>query len=280
MAAPDLPLAGLEVLVTRPSERADALIEAIRAAGGRVRHQPLLELVGLDPEQDADVWRRTDEVLRRLDCCQRAVVVSASAVHYGLAWIGRHWPSLPPLRWYAIGTATAAALAEYGITATSVSGSMTSEELLALPELQWLHGERVLLLRGVGGRETLAETLRDRGAVVEYAECYRRRNPVLGERERAGLWQPVADAVCVNSGETLANLWHHLPEQGQRLYRQRPLLVPSERVAAQARLLGFEQVLVAANAGTEATLAALRQLVAQRPDPAGHCGSRRIPDSD
>lgn len=284
MATPEPTLAGLEVLVTRPAERADTLVEAIRAAGGRARHRPLLEIVALDRGTDADIWRQTDEKLRALDRYQRVIAASVSAVHYGLAWIGRHWPLLPPLRWYAIGTATAAALAERGVAATAVTGSMTSEELLALPELQRLAGERALLLRGVGGRELMAETLRARGAAVDYAECYRRRNPALGDNERAALWQPAADVVCVNSGETLANLWHHLPEPGRRLYRQRPLLVPSERVAEQARGLGCERVLVAANAGTEATLAALRELAAQQVGHGAHAGSQsgstRIPHSD
>ena len=97
--------------------------------------------------------------------------------------------------------------------------------------MQQITGERVLILRGVGGRETLAQTLRARGAEVDYGECYRRVRPQLSAAERAALWQPPADAVCVNSGETLANLWDYLPEPARQLYHRLPLLVPGERVA-------------------------------------------------
>ena len=34
-----------------------------------------------------------------------------------------------------------------------------------------------MVFRGVGGRELISDTLTERGAVVEYAECYRRVRP-------------------------------------------------------------------------------------------------------
>jgi len=66
--------------------------------------------------------------------------------------------------------------------------------------------------------------------------------------------------VCVNSAETLAHLWQYLPEPARQLYRQRPLLVPSARVAQAARSLGFMKVAVAANAGNAATVSALQDI--------------------
>jgi uroporphyrinogen-III synthase len=251
-------LAGKTILVTRPAGRADDLTIAIEAAGGSVRHIPLLELVPLDRVADAEQWLHTRECVAHLGRYERVIAVSVNAVDYGLDWIMRNWQErVPPqIRWYGIGAATVAALAGWNIDAQGAA-DMTSEALLALPELQQVKGEQFLILRGVGGRETLAQTLRARGAEVDYAECYRRRRPQLDTVQQTALWQPPADAVCVNSGETLANLWEYLPEPARRLYHRVPLLVPGERVAQQARALGFERVVVAANAGTAATLAAL-----------------------
>lgn len=252
-------LGGLTVLVTRPAGRADALLAAIRAAGGEPRHVPLLAVVPLDPAEDAAVCAQTRRRVMDLDRYRRVIAISVNAVHYGVDWIAQYWPQLPVgIDWYGIGAATVAALTERDIAARSAADNST-EGLLALPELQHPEGERILILRGVGGRETLAQTLAARGARVDYAECYRRRQPQLDSARRAALWQPPADVVLVNSGETLVNLWHYLPEPGRRLYCARPLLVPSARVAAQARALGFARVLVAADAGTAATLAALQK---------------------
>lgn len=254
-------LCGLSVLVTRPEGRADELVAAIRAAGGAARHVPLLAVAALDEKADADIIAATRERVRELDRYRRVIAVSVNAVHYGLHWIAASWARLPAgIDWYGIGAATAAALAEHGIAARCAGGDMTTEALLARPEFRRLDGESVLILRGVGGRETLAAELAARGAKVDFAECYRRRDPELSDVQRAALWQPAADAVCVNSAETLTHLWQYLPEPARRLYRQRPLLVPSARVADAARALGFERVVVAANAGTAATVTALQDI--------------------
>jgi uroporphyrinogen-III synthase len=103
----------------------------------------------------------------------------------------------------------------------------------------------------------LAAVLRERGAQVDYAECYRRIEPTLDANQRAQLQGMAFDAICVNSNETLQNLWQCLQPAGHKIARHRALIVPSLRVAEAARKLGFARVITAANAGTEATLAAL-----------------------
>lgn len=254
-------LAGLSVLVTRPEGRADELVAAIRAAGGEARHVPLLAVAPLDAVRDAAIIEATHRRVRELALYQRVIAVSVNAVLYGLAFIDAAWPRRPAhLAWYGIGAATAAALTERGAIAQAGSGAMTTEALLERADFQRLDGERILILRGVGGRETLAGALAGRGASVDFAECYRRCDPALDETRRSALWRPAADAVCVNSAETLAHLWQYLPQPARQLYQQRPLLVPSERVAQAARVLGFTKVVVAANAGTAATVSALQDI--------------------
>jgi uroporphyrinogen-III synthase len=252
----------LSVLVTRPSGRADALVAALADAGFSVRHVPLLSVAPLDPAADADIYQRTKALLLNLDNYQRVIAISVNAVHFGIEWLADYWPQWPlGVRWYGIGAATAEALAQYGITAIEPGGNQNTESLLALPAFADLSGERVLILRGVGGRETLAQALRARGARVDYAECYRRLPPQLDAREAAALWQPPADAVCLNSAETLQHFWQLLPPAAQARYRDVAMIVPSARVATQARELGLRRVIVAANAGSRATVEALQQLI-------------------
>lgn len=259
-------LQGLHVLITRPRGRGETLAAAIQAAGGHVREVPLLAVEPLDPQTDAAIRAATETRLRQLDRYDAVIAISINAVQFGLQWASQFWPQWPQaLHWYGIGAATAEALAAWGTSAAAPAHGMNTEALLALPALQQIEGRRFLILRGVGGREALAAQLRARGAVVDYAECYRRIAPVLDAETRARLSEPV-DAICVNSAETLANLWNNLPWDRLPLdcaarVRAQALIVPSARVAERAAELGFSRVVVAANAGTAATLAALQSLL-------------------
>lgn len=257
-------LQSLRVLITRPQGRADALIEAINAGGGTAVHIPLLAVTALDEQRDGAICAETSQRLRTLDSYQRVIAISVNALHFGMPWIKKFWSSVPPhIVWYGIGAATIAAFADYGITARgsdTISPAMTSEALLATNDLRQLDGERILILRGVGGREQLATVLRERGAQVDYAECYRRCEPVLNAEQRAQLQAMAFDAISVNSQETLHNLWQCLQPSARELACRRALIAPSVRVATAAQQLGFKQVITADNAGTQATLAALMKV--------------------
>ena len=269
------PLAGLRVLVTRPPGRADELIAAIESAGGSAVHIPLLLVTPLNADRDAEIFAQTRQRILDLDRYRRVIAISVNAAQYGLEWIDNYWPQLPSgIAWYGIGAATVAALAQRDIVAQSDStpdkntpdknmkAAMNSEALLALPALQHIDGERILILRGVGGRETLASVLRERGAQVDYAECYRRTEPNLSAAQQAQLQALDIDAICANSQETLQNLWQCLTPAARPRAQHCALIVPSARVAAAAHALGFARVVAAANAGTPATLDALRGIAA------------------
>jgi uroporphyrinogen-III synthase len=256
-------LHGLRVLVTRPRGRSETLAGAIRDAGGCVTEVPLLAVEPLDPQRDGDTIARTSNQLRALDRYDAVIAISVNAVELGLRWAAAYWPQWPAgLRWYGIGAATAEALAQWHAPVEPAAAGMNTEALLALPTLQQIAGQRFLILRGIGGRETLALRLRERGAEVDYAECYRRTEPVLDAADRQRLAAPF-DAICVNSAETLANLWNNLPAEAQPRVCTQALIVPSERVAERAAALGFTRTIIATNAGTPATLAALASLKAQ-----------------
>ena len=261
MGTADKPLQALRVLVTRPQGRADALVAAIAARGAEVVHIPLLAVEPLHAQNDATICTAMTQRIRELDQYHRVIAISVNALHFGVPWIEKYWSSLPPhIVWYGIGAATLATYAEYGIAAHGGGAAMNSEALLALPDLQSLHGERILILRGVGGREQLAAVLRERGAQIDYAECYRRVEPVLDADQRAQLQGMAFDAICVNSNETLQNLWQCLQSAAQQCARERTLIAPSARVADAARSLGFTRIVTADNAGTEATLMALMKV--------------------
>ncbi len=252
------------ILITRPAGRADDLCAAIAAQGGSAVHIPMLAVAALDPQHDAEICARTAQQIAALASYQRVIAISVNAVHCGLQLIAaRHaLTELPSgIAWYGIGSATIAEFARHGIRARGGSAAMSSEALLALPELHAVAGQSILILRGVGGRETLAASLRARGAKVDYAECYRRVAPQLDSKQTTQMQANQFAAVCVNSAETL----HHLVElvagtDALIQLQHSALIVPSARVAEEAAGLGFTRVKTAVNASTAATMQALGEI--------------------
>ena len=197
--------------------------------------------------------------LRELDQFDHIIFISGNAVRSGMAWIAPYWPRLPQgPNWYAVGAATARLLLPYGIKAYVPEHEMTSEGLLALPQLQQLAGQRVLLVKGEGGRGALSQALGHRGGRVEELICYCRVAPEMapGELSRCLLqWNIML--VMISSGEGLANMLALLSPAETTKFSHITFLVPSQRVAQIARQAGFSSVLIAENASDSAMLRAL-----------------------
>ncbi len=257
-------LAGKGILVTRPREQAAPLLERLQAAGARPLLFPSIEIA--PPEDTA----RLQDVIERLAQFDWAIFISPSAVD--MAWpaiesrLGQ-WPSQVKIA--AVGPGTARALQRHGIGQVRLpeQGS-DSEALLALGEFQQPAGRRVVIFRGQGGREWLAETLRERGAWVEYAECYRRRLPAADPAPILAAWQRGGiDAVSVTSAEGVRNLFALLGEAGREWLCATPMFVPHARIAEAARALGVRQVQVTAT-GDEGLLKSMNEWFAhEQPRP-------------
>lgn len=244
------------VLVTRPQGQGGALRVALEAAGCNAYSQPLLELRALPRLSPAQRQHLID-----LDLYQHVIFVSGNAVNFGMDCIEDYWPQIPQgLTWYAVGDATAARLGEFGIEANTPGTNMSSEGLLALPGLQSVAGQRILIIKGEGGRATLRDELGRREAKVEELACYRRCCPEMAAGELAARlrrWR--IQLIMISSGEGFGNLQALLSPQETTKFRKLVLIVPSERVAEMARAGGFQQILIAENASDTAMISALEE---------------------
>lgn len=259
------PLAGLMVLVTRPTGQSAGLIRLIEAAGGRALPLPLLDIA---PVED---HRAAAELLGRRNYWDWLIFVSANAVRFALAMDAWHGFRPDRTRIAAVGAATARALADAGIRVDLIpKPQFNSESLLAGPELSEVAGKKILIVRGVGGREHLAEVLRERGAETAYAELYRRIPVVWNGSASLALWREgKVDAVVVTSGEALAALSCLMGETGAELRARTTLAVIGSRLAGLAREQGWPRVAAAAEAtdqGIADTLIRLRRDGEIRPD--------------
>jgi len=242
----------LGVLVTRPAHQAGTLCDRITAAGGRPVCFPLLAICDLTdtPEVSARLARLADY--------QLAIFISPNAVTLGLHAISRQGPLPPTLKLATVGKGSARSLQQILGRAPDIVPAQRydSEGLLAHPALQQVAGQHVLILRGEGGRELLADTLRQRGAMVDYVELYRRECPPPEVAESD--WLKKTDIITVTSGEALQNLVALTEETDRPMLLAKPLLVVSERTATLARDLGFTQsAILSESAGDDAIVQAL-----------------------
>lgn len=242
--APGGALNGRHVVITRPLQQAQALAQAIRAAGGLPVSFPLLRIRAIDETQRPALQAALRELLN--GAYQLAIFVSPNAIHHGFAELralGGDWPYQLPIA--VVGKGSEQALSMEGIASSQIiapSERFDSEGLLALPPLQQMRGKRVLILRGDGGRELTARTLRARGAVVDCIPCYHREAPTQDPAELMQLWQTgQLDALTLTSSEGLRYLHELLDERGREYLRRTPVFAPHARILEQARALGMLQ---------------------------------------
>ncbi len=234
-------LNGAHILVTRPAHQAENLSRSIEEWGGVAVRFPTLAIV---PLADSCTIQNT---LAHLDRYQWLVFISANAVTMHSYYSDSVKIELfKSVRIAAIGKATAQALALAGLSVDLVPESgYNSEALLAMPQMQQMNGQSCLIVRGEGGREELATTLRSRGATVEYLDVYKRIIPALdGSQVSLLLAQEKLDVITATSGDALQNLFIMLEKKNHQQLFEVPLVVISNRIRQIAADMGFKRIAV------------------------------------
>ncbi|MDD2738512.1 MAG: uroporphyrinogen-III synthase [Methylomonas lenta] len=247
-------LNGAWVLVTRPVAQAEKLCKLITQQNGQALHFPTLEIQPLKVD---------GELIEKALHCDWLIFTSTNAVDFALRALSGKMTRLHALKLAAVGKATANALQEVGLKVACVPETeFSSEGLLAESAMHRVSSQRVMIVRGLGGREKLAQTLRSRGADVDYLEVYRRNLPDV---DSSLLIQHVQDgqlqASTVTSAEGLQNLLTMLDKETVVLLQKIPLVVVSDRLKQLAQQLGFAYVIVSKQPTDAAILETLTTLL-------------------
>jgi uroporphyrinogen-III synthase len=256
------PLAGVAVVVTRPRAQAVGFAAMVSAAGATPILLPALEIEPV--ELDAAARERLAP-----DAFDWAIYTSANAVTHSLRQLPR------PVRAHvaAIGRATARVLEELGLAVHAVpAGPSESEGLLALAPFDAPSGQRILIVKGEGGRTLLREALTRRGAEVTTADVYRRVPARPDPAALAALRRACGEVrvvVAATSAESLAALLAAVPDASLPRLRDAELLVPGGRIADAARAQGWRGALIVATGAEDAAMAAA--LLGAGEGPIGAC---------
>ena len=249
-------LTGIGIAITRPIDQAKKLSALITQAGGMPILFPLIEITPLND------YGQFDAVINDIKDYDWAIFISSNAVQNGMPRLLKQ--GIPPnLKFAAIGPVTASELQSFGVKDVLTPLShvqdgdeskvrFDSESLLALPEMTNVFSKKILIIRGVGGRDVLAETLKARGAQVTFAECYQRINPQTNCDLLAQLWaEKKLHGIVVTSSEAMRHLLD-LADNSEWL-KNVILFVNHARIAELPSKKGFK-VIVADELGDDAML--------------------------
>jgi len=253
----DLALQGANILVTRPPHQAEALCRLIESHGGNAIRFPSMDITSVETDD------RLAGCMSTIADYDIAIFISANAVDFGLNLVSS-WP--PKTAIAAIGEASARALQRHGLRVTlQPKNRYNSEALLELPEMQAVAGKRILIFRGVGGREHLAEQLSERGASVDYAECYQRVMPQPSSDQRLALnklcQRGELHAITATSNESLQNLFNLFDKEHRTCLKQATIIGVSQRLIDVAQSLGLPKPRIAPQASD---MAIVDELIAWR----------------
>lgn len=246
------------ILITRPIDEPKKLLSQLQQIGVKGILFPTLSIELLPKDEIL-------AALQTIESCQKIIVTSqyatqqihkiAQLTEYLTAWHAD---------WFAVGRKTSDGLSAWSIT-TPAENQETSEGLLALPAFQNVRGQRILILKGEGGRDYLVQSLQARGAIVHYLNLYRRKLPFEDETFDKGrenvrqlLKSRAIQAIHITSAEGLQNLHRLLPEI--KNYLTIPVIVPSQRVYEIAEKQGHQKIILAKNASDAALLAEMKML--------------------
>jgi uroporphyrinogen-III synthase len=234
----------VRIIVTRPAAQAAEWVADLQAHGLLAVALPL---IGIAPVEDASALRAAWSALagRRL-----VTFVSPNAAQHffahrpaGMAWPGNVLAGSP-------GPGTTRALVALGVPPAQVvapaaeAAQFDSESLWEQLRGRDWGDAQVLVVRGDGGRDWLADQLRGAGAQVTHVTAYRRIAPRLGAAEQtvltAALNEPAAHLWLFSSSEAIDNLAQLVPTGTE--WRPSRALATHPRIALRARQLDFGHV--------------------------------------
>lgn len=257
------------IVITRPSGQARQLLEALQAsllksgftkeAFPQIISLPLLTIA---PRGDVTLLEQITQSLKNADL---AIFVSPNAIECTMRLLEQSWQDLTdkPVPVGVMGGSSMAALKNHGIGVESHSTKVIlpqnnaqwdSEGLWAeLQKLNWDWAtKKAIIFKGEGGRDWLAETLKQAGAQVEAFSVYARVPLDLN----SPAWNDIHEMDFSKS------LWLLTSSEAVRYLGQAKLpldlataICPHHNIADAAEQIGFGEVLTC-EPGDEALIAA------------------------
>lgn len=237
------------VLITRPDKTGRVLAQQLKSIGISAWCQPLFDYQPLSDE------KFTRKLIEKYPLAV-VIFVSVAAVEFSHHTLDLScWQQKTII---AVGSATKAALNRSGVNSIAPEVH-TSEGLLTLNALDERNiiDQDIIIVRGDGGREHLAEQLSKRGANVHYLESYQKvwlpltQNPVQEWKNKQ------INCIVVTSNALLESIIRLINTADSDWKNTCLWIVASERIARRAKQLGLLNIVNANGANDRAIMSAI-----------------------
>lgn len=199
-----LPLFGKRVVMTRPRGQSESFGQMLIERGAQPIDLPCIEI------RDPASWQPLDDAIRRLNEFDFLLVTSANGVRNFMKRLeacGFDSRQLQGIEIGAIGPATAAELARYGIRADFVPREYRAEGLVEELGKREIRGKSFLIPRARVARDLVPRALEEQGARVEVIESYYAAAPDYRPDHLEALLSPAPHVIAFTSSSTAVNFY-------------------------------------------------------------------------
>ena len=158
----------IALISTRPRGTNVQLSDDLKNSEIKLLSFPLTEIYPINN------YQIFDGVIKNIKTYQHIIFISTNAVHFFLERVEKLSLQIPKnLIFSSIGPTTKLLLQKkLSVDVHSPIKTFDSEHLLKEKIYNNVEGQKILIIRGEGGRETLKNALEEKGATVTYGECY------------------------------------------------------------------------------------------------------------
>ncbi|MDT0596329.1 uroporphyrinogen-III synthase [Glaciecola petra] len=245
-------------LVARPQQKAQQTSKLLAEKGLPAKAFPLIDIDEIDQKEN------TGLLSKFLNATAQKILVVTST--YAAKWLTQQALTtvLRHVDIVSIGASTAniidnAEMNTY-IESMAVAKPESSEGALSLPILTGKLNAHICILKGVGGRQLLAQQLQQRGAIVHSLDVYKRTVSQDVLRNYA-FEQKQIKCIIATSVEIIDALYTQIFVQQQDWLKTLVWIVPSDRIKTQLQINGINTVYVSQGASSKALSECAEKLV-------------------
>ncbi len=249
-------------VITRPLNQADPIVASLKQyfASSKftlVSHLPLIEITSVKPQ-----------MLSTTSLFSGIIFISPNAVTHTVNQLSKsEWKQLIKSPLYAIGTRTSEVLKSVcNDVVIQIPQKMNSEGLLAMPALSNIDQTIWLIVKGIGGREKLKDTLIQRGAKVLELCTYERNMPNTEISKKISLALQKRSVWVITSVQAINNLDKMMKQEESASLKRFEInencriIVSSDRIKKSAIKLGLNVIAVANNATDKQLIDCIKEL--------------------